>query len=71
MTLTGVGVLIGLIGAAAASAALITLLFGISRLDPVTYIGVIVLLTAVSGIACWVPARRAAKIDPAVTLRAE
>jgi putative ABC transport system permease protein len=71
MTLTGLGVAIGLSGAAAASGTLITLLFGISRLDPVTYLGVIVLLLGVSGIACWVPARRAAQVDPAITLRAE
>jgi putative ABC transport system permease protein len=71
MTLTGLGVAIGLSGAVAASGALITLLFGISRLDSVTYLGVIVLLLGVSGIACWVPARRAAKVDPAITLRAE
>jgi putative ABC transport system permease protein len=71
MTLTGLGVMIGLSGAVAASSALITLLFGISRLDPVTYLGVIVLLLGVSGLACWVPARRAAQVDPAITLRAE
>ena len=71
MTLAGLGVAIGLIGAAAASGALITLLFGISRLDPVTYLGVIVLLLGMSAIACWVPARRAARVDPAITLRAE
>ena len=71
MTLTWLGVAIGLAGAAAASQALITLLFGISRLDPTTYLGVVALLVAVSGIACWVPAWRAAKVDPATTLRAE
>jgi putative ABC transport system permease protein len=71
MTLTGVGVLIGLTGAVAATQAIITLLFGISRLDPITYGGVIALLLAVSGIACWIPAWRAARVDPAITLRAE
>jgi putative ABC transport system permease protein len=71
MTLTALGVAIGLSGAAAASGALITLLFGISRLDPITYLGVIALVLGVSGVACWVPARRAAKVDPAITLRAE
>ena len=49
MTLTGIGVLIGLLGAAAASRALITLLFGVSRLDPLTYLGVISLLGGVAG----------------------
>jgi len=71
MILTGIGLLIGLAGAIAASQALITLLFNVSRLDPITYLGVIVLLLAVSVLACWVPARRAAQVDPAVTLRAE
>jgi predicted permease len=71
MTLTGLGAAIGLAGAVAATQALVTLLFGISPLDPITYFGVIALLLGVSGIACWVPARRAARVDPAVTLRTE
>ena len=71
MTLTGIGVAIGLLGALAASKALITLLFGVSRLDPITYVGVIGLLLAVSAVACWLPAWRAAQVDPAITLRAE
>ena len=71
MTLTGIGVAIGLVGAAAASKALISMLYGISRFDAITYCGVIGLLATVSGIACWVPAWRAAKVDPSITLRAE
>jgi putative ABC transport system permease protein len=71
MTLTGFGLAIGLIGGMLASQALTTLLFGISRLDPVTYIGVIVLLLGVSGSACLVPAWRAARVEPSITLRAE
>ena len=71
MTLTAIGVLIGLLGAAAASRALITLLFGVSRLDPFTYLGVISLLGGVAGIACGLPAWRAAQVDPASTLRSE
>ena len=71
MTLTVVGAVIGLVGAVVASQALITLLFGVSRLDPVTYLGVIALLLGVSAVACWVPAWRAARVDPAITLRAE
>jgi putative ABC transport system permease protein len=71
MTLTAVGVALGLTGAVAASQALITLLFGVSRLDPVTYVGVIALLAGVSLLACGVPARRATQVDPAITLRAE
>jgi putative ABC transport system permease protein len=71
MVLTGIGVAIGLVGAMVASQALVTLLYGISRLDLVTYLGVVALLSAVSAIACWAPAWRAARVDPAITLRAE
>jgi len=71
LMLTAVGIVIGLAGAMAASQALITLLFGVSGLDPATYFGVIVLLTGVSLIACGLPAWRAAQIDPATSLRAE
>jgi putative ABC transport system permease protein len=71
MTLTAFGVAIGLAGAAAASQVLVTMLFGVSPLDPVTYFGVIGLLTAVAIVACAVPAWRAARVDPAITLRTE
>jgi ABC-type antimicrobial peptide transport system permease subunit len=71
LTLTAAGVIIGLVGAAAASRGLATLLFGVSRLDPVTYVGVIGLLAGVSGIACGLPACRAARVDPSLTLKAE
>ena len=69
--LTGLGVLIGLGGAMAASQTLVTLLFGITPLDPITYAGVVALLLVVAAGACVVPARRAARVDPAITLRAE
>jgi putative ABC transport system permease protein len=71
MTLVGLGVVIGLAGAAAASHALVSLLYGVSRLDPAAYFGVVVLLAVVSAVACWVPAWRASRIDPSITLRAE
>ena len=71
LTLTGVGVFIGLGGAIAASRMLVTLMFGVSRLDPVTYTGVVALLLGVSAIACWIPAWKAARVDPSITLRAE
>ena len=71
MTLTGIGLAIGLAGAFVATKAIAAMLFGVSRLDPVTYFGVIALLLAVSSAACWVPATRAARVDPATTLRAE
>jgi predicted permease len=71
MTLTALGIVIGLSGAVAASQLLVTLLFGVSRLDLVTYLDVIALLAGVSAIACSVPAWRAAQVDPSITLRAE
>jgi ABC-type antimicrobial peptide transport system permease subunit len=71
MTLTGLGVMIGLGGSVLASRALITLLFGVSRLDPLTYLGVVALLLGVALVASWAPAWRASRIDPAITLRAE
>jgi putative ABC transport system permease protein len=71
MLLTATGVVIGLAGAAAASEAIEAMLFGVSRLDPETYIGVVAVLLIVSAAACWVPAWRAARIDPAITLRTE
>jgi len=69
--LTGSGVVFGLLGAVATSSAIAAMLFGISRLDPVTYIGVIAILCGVSALACLVPAWRAVQIDPASTLRSE
>jgi putative ABC transport system permease protein len=71
MGLTGFGILIGLATAALASRALVTLLFGVSPLDPVTYAGMTALLGGVALVACGVPAWRAAQIDPAQTLRSE
>jgi len=69
--LTGLGVAIGLAGAAAASQFLTSMLFGVSRLDPATYFGVIALLAGVSVVACGVPARRASRVDPMIALRYE
>jgi putative ABC transport system permease protein len=71
MTLTVLGVAIGLGGAVVASQALVTLLFGVTRFDSATYLSVVALLLGVSAIACWLPAWRAARVDPTITLRAE
>ncbi|MGH7559896.1 MAG: FtsX-like permease family protein, partial [Gemmatimonadales bacterium] len=69
--LAALGTLVGVAGALGASRVLTTLLFGISRLDPVTYLGVIMVLMGVAAVACWVPAWRAARIDPVITLKSE
>jgi putative ABC transport system permease protein len=71
MTLTALGLLVGIMGAVAASFGIAALLFGVSRFDSVTYAGVTVLLILVSGVACFVPARRAASVNPVEALRAE
>ena len=69
--LTGLGLLIGLAGAVLATRGIEAMLFGVTRLDPVTYFGVLVLLAGVALLACWIPARRAMGVDPATTLRSE
>jgi predicted permease len=65
------GVLIGLAGAIATSRVLRGLLYGISPLDPCSFAGVPLALIAAALLACWLPARRAAKLDPNVALRYE
>jgi len=65
------GVTIGAIAAALASRGLATMLFGISPLDPASYAAVAILLIAVAMAASWMPAWRASRVDPAVTLRSE
>jgi putative ABC transport system permease protein len=71
LTLALLGVGIGLVGAAAASFLIATMLFGVSPLDPLTYLAVIALLLAVTAIACYIPAHRASRVDPIIALRYE
>src|SRR5258708_4805049 len=70
LLLTALGITIALAGEPATGRALSTLLFGISRLDPITYLAVVSLLVLVATIACATPAWRAARVDPSITLRA-
>jgi putative ABC transport system permease protein len=66
-----IGIVIGLAGAFALTRLMRTLLFEISVTDPLTYVSVIGLLTVVALLACYIPARRAAKVDPLIALRYE
>jgi ABC-type antimicrobial peptide transport system permease subunit len=70
-SMASIGIVAGLAIAAAATSGLTALLFGVSRFDPVSYVVVTALLIGVAALACWLPARRAARIDPAITLRTE
>ena len=69
LSLTGVG--IGVTGAFALTRVMRALLFGVSASDPLTYAVVALLLVVMSLVACYIPARRAAKVDPTVALRYE
>jgi predicted permease len=69
VTLTGIGVVLGLLVALGAGRVIESLLFGVSTRDPVTYGVVAVSVVLVACLASWLPARRAAGVDPAITLR--
>ena len=69
MLLAAIGIGIGIAGAFALTRYMTTLLFGVKPVDVMTFAGVAVLLAAVVFVACLVPARRAAKIDPLQALR--
>jgi len=65
------GVALGLTGALAGTRALASQVYGVSTSDPLTLVGAIALLLGAAALASWIPAMRAARVDPAVSLRAE
>jgi putative ABC transport system permease protein len=71
LVLTMAGVVVGIVGALLLTRLLRSLLFGIGPADIVTYGALAILLTIVALIACYVPARRATKVDPLIALRYE
>jgi putative ABC transport system permease protein len=66
-----IGVVLGLVIALVASRALVSMLYGVQRWDPLTFAGTALLLGAVSILATWLPARKATRVDPMVTLKTE
>jgi len=71
LQLVAVGLVVGLLASMFLTRLIQAQLFGVARLDPVAYAGVAGLLLLIAAAACYVPARRATKLDPAAALRHE
>jgi ABC-type antimicrobial peptide transport system permease subunit len=71
MQMAGVGIVIGLMGALVLSRLLTALLYGVKPYDPLTFVSVSLMLAICALAACWIPARRATRMDPMLALRYE
>jgi len=71
MKMTLLGVAIGFLAALALTRVMASMLFGVSPNDPLTFAGVALLLALVAAAACYIPARRATRVDPMLALRHE
>jgi len=65
------GIALGFLASLGLMRLMATMLFGVSATDPVTFAAVVVILLTVELLACWIPARRAMRVDPMVALRYE
>jgi ABC-type antimicrobial peptide transport system permease subunit len=71
LVLTAIGIVIGALASVFAGRLVSSLLFGVSSLDPMTIGSVTLVLVAVATLASWLPARRAARVDPLIAMRGD
>lgn len=71
MSLVGISLAVGLVGAFAATRLLGSMLYGVGVWDPVTFVAIVLLISVVSFLAAWLPARRATNVNPLIALRSE
>jgi ABC-type antimicrobial peptide transport system permease subunit len=69
--LSGIGIGVGLVAAVAATRLMSSMLVGVAPTDPATFAAIVALFVTVAAFACWIPARRAARLNPITALRDE